>query len=45
MTTPSTGSISFQDLIDEFGNPGGGNNDLGSFRVAQTDRQIVQERM
>lgn len=36
MTTPSTGSISFQDLIDEFGNPGGGNDDLGSFRVSQT---------
>ena len=35
MTTPS-GQISFQDLIDEFGNPGGGDNDLGSFRVAQT---------
>ena len=35
MTTPS-GQISFLDLMIEFGNPGGGNNDLGSFRVAQT---------
>ena len=35
MTTPSSGSISFQDLIDEFGNPGGGTENLGDFRVSQ----------
>jgi hypothetical protein len=33
--TPS-GQISFQDLIDEFGNPGGGTHNLGDFRVNQT---------
>lgn len=33
--TPS-GEISFQDLIDEFGNPGGGTHNLGDFRVSQT---------
>ena len=35
MTTPSSGSISFQDLIDEFDNPGGGTENLGDFRVSQ----------
>jgi hypothetical protein len=35
-TPASPDPISFQDLINEFGNPGGGNNDLGSFRVNQT---------
>ena len=34
MTTPS-GTISFQDLKDEFGNPGGGTDNLGDFRVSQ----------
>ena len=33
--TPS-GTISFQDFIDEFGNPGGGSHNLGDFRVNQT---------
>jgi len=34
MTTPS-GTISFLDLIDEFGNPGAGTSNLGDFRVSQ----------
>ncbi len=33
--TPS-GTISFQNLINEFGNPGGGTHNLGDFRVNQT---------
>ena len=40
MTTPS-GQISFLDLMIEFGNPGGGNNDLGSFRVEQTVGEMI----
>ena len=33
MPTPSSGSISFQNLIDEFGNPLGGTHNIGDFRL------------
>ena len=35
-TPASPNPLSFQDLINEFGNPGGGTHNLGDFRVNQT---------